>query len=179
MSGALQRQRNTHSALVAVYEQHLDACSHIQRELLAAHPHATSYLRDSKTIFRYLRSSQFDSEAAARRVSDHLKWRSQENPGAHHLAQLPTELQQIITLHPEITDLCGRPAAFLRLRHVRRVQPGALGVQDLKTYLVHGLLEPLRERMSNLEAHEALQVALLIDLQNAGYANLVSPPCFF
>lgn len=190
-----QRQKDAHAALVHLYEQHAPACFQLQRELLAAHPHASKYLSDPKNIFRFLKSSQFDLDEAARRVSKTLEWRSQQHfpPTANgldlhafrdRLSQLPTELQDMISVHTDATDLCGRPAAWLRLRSLRKISPATSsssasvqhigGMDALKSCFAEGLFEPMRMIMGQPQSGPgALQMALVVDLEGAGYANLV------
>lgn len=163
MSTVTRLQSSQH-ALHNLYAQHAWECTDLQRVLLSSHPLDATYLADQPNIFRCLKSSHYNPEQAAQRLTHTLTWRAAQD---FTLESLPEELFSIISVHLDVRDVCARPACVFRLKNL----PTKGKHDGLPRYLV-AMLEVMRRALAN-ERRGAAQMALVVDLQGAGYSNLV------
>lgn len=159
---SISRLQSAQQSLANLYAQHAHTCTDLQRVLLPAHPLDTCYLSDQPNIFRFLKSAHFDSDAALQRVRKTLAWRAEQD---FALDSLPVELLSIISVQLDMRDVCLRPTCVLRLRQLHK------GTEGLRRSLV--CMFDVARRALALESG-GKQMALVVDLQGAGYANLVS-----
>lgn len=132
-------------------------------------------LSRAATLFRFLRRARFAPAPALALLSATLHARlafppPSLSPSSNPYAQTPT-----FFFHPALSDRFGRPAGVLNLRDVRRAPDGSL---DALKEFVRGRWEEgrrLLEAKGKGEAGEAcVQMVVIVDLEGAGMANMVS-----
>jgi hypothetical protein len=139
----------------------------------SARPCSRLPLSRAGTIFRFLRRARFTHSTATALLEATLKFRlSLPNPNT--LPPNPYYSTPTFFFHPSLHDRFGRPAGVLNLRHVRRAQDGSLDA--LKDFVRERWEEgrQLLAKQSEEKAEPCLQLVLIVDLEGAGMANLVS-----
>lgn len=170
VSDILTRQKVARAQLCEQFTPHSSICQDLQRSLLHTHPAHVSFLSDLKSIFRFLRTSQWDASLAAERVQRTLAWRGQQQSSGTP----PAASDRLLFFSPEtLTDHTSSPLAVLRLRYLSPAGSSPGRRQQLQTYFFN-VLDDMRQSIASMQ--DIFQVALLVDVSGAGYANLVGSP---
>jgi len=125
------------------------------------------------TIFRFLRRARFNPQTGLALISATLHARI-ALPSPDSLPPNPYLSTPTFFFHPALRDRFGRPAGVLNLRDVRRAPDGSL--DTLKEFVRDRWEEGrlLLERQGEGKEEPCVQMVLIVDLEGAGMANLVS-----
>jgi hypothetical protein len=130
---------------------------------------------DRMTVFRFLKRDEFDQEAALAKLHKTLQWREEQGINELCLSDLHEALQQepILFFHQDMRDRWERPVATMHFSRVKRVDE--TGLEPLKSMITH-TWETARkyiEHLNKTEKQQIAQISLIVDVKDAGMANLV------
>ncbi|CAO1621933.1 unnamed protein product [Sympodiomycopsis kandeliae] len=119
-----------------------------------AQERAKKFLEDEATIFRFLRRSRFDQDAAVALLTATLKWRVRTDIDMLSLSSLhplytspPQDRPPLFWLGSDFTDRFGRPCGLISLQSLERTQDRTL--DECKEYIV-ACMEIVRRRIVEL-----------------------------
>ncbi|SCV72814.1 BQ2448_4351 [Microbotryum intermedium] len=191
--------RARHDAITQQYHEHLPLVHQVQSDCLdelvaslstelelsdEATKAAKAFLNDPYTVFRFCRRARFSAPAAYKLLQATLSYRLSSSFTSLSIQSIdPIYLETpLFFFHPSLRDHFGRPCGVLNLRRVTRTEDGQL--DELKNFVKLGW-EVARRWLTAL-SNEAdsqegvgkdqvmLQIVVIVDLEGAGMANLVS-----
>lgn len=148
------------------------------------------FLDDEATVFRFLRRSRFDPDAALSLLSTTLKWRVRTDLDMLSVTSLhplytspPGGRPPLLWLGSKFVDRLGRPCGLISLQSLERTQDRTL--DECKEYIV-ACMEIVRRRIVELRrqfdatsadattqtSNGPLQLVIAFDLQSSSMSNL-------